>query len=172
MVEATIRFDQLKNKLKKPFMDTMRKEIIAFTKTLNVREGEEVAKLVIVATHQRHTLMRAKGFDVGTPLKTISSNSNVITSLRKLVKSLQENNNPAAASGIMVWLHTLRCAIYPELHNEGEKMWKELKRGFIHVESIKKDVNKLVGQKLCIDEYNRIPVGFSSSIENKSFHGL
>lgn len=50
--------------------------------------------------------------------------------LGNLIRSFQKSNRPDIACALMVWLHTLRSCVYPEIRIFARSMWAELSRGF------------------------------------------
>lgn len=47
-----------------------------------------------------------------------------------IIRIYQKENMNQSALGIMVWLHSLRAVVYPEIRQLGREMWVELARGF------------------------------------------
>jgi hypothetical protein len=51
-----------------------------------------------------------------------------------LIKQLQKDGNLGAAAGAMIWLHSLRTIIYPEVRMFGKQLWRELYRGYDYID--------------------------------------
>ena len=103
------------------------------TKYLQGGDDEDISLIVGVSTLGRYEM------DKTIPLTKILSlgllnNPNDIeyaqATLSKTLKSLQSDSSFALASGMMVWLHSIRAYRYPEIRFYAREMWKELQRGF------------------------------------------
>jgi hypothetical protein len=57
-----------------------------------------------------------------------------LLSFLKLIKQLQKNGDLAAAAGAMIWLHSIRAVVYPEVRGQAKELWSELFRGYNYVE--------------------------------------
>lgn len=54
--------------------------------------------------------------------------------LNRLIQQYQRDGAPILAAGVMVWLHSARAILQPELRLTGREMWRELVRGWPHIE--------------------------------------
>lgn len=121
-----------------------------FLLSLEGMSDEELGYLVGLASVLRCNFRRL-GFlpdaaiGVGLPLPR-EEQANALWELSKLVRALQSENQLTDAGGAMVWLHTLRALKFPELRSLGRKMWRELARGFPHVEEAFEQMQMLTGK--------------------------
>lgn len=61
------------------------------------------------------------------------------------------------ATGLMVWLHSIRASQTPEIRVRGREMWAELRRGIPYARAVATDFQAYVGMVLKIDGVERIP---------------
>jgi len=88
---------------------------------------------VACATDWRHKL-HDEGCDLLDPSICLAKDPMITFRLSNAIGKLQRSGNPQLAAGLMVWVHTLRAMTRPELRTLGRAMWRELERGFPHVE--------------------------------------
>jgi predicted amidophosphoribosyltransferase len=151
-------FEGFKDRFRMFFVNMMKKEISSFIDRLKVVDDEEVGELIAIITHQRHSFLKTKGFDLCDPVATILKYPTVVINLHNVAKCLSKENYLKSKAGIMVWIHTLRAADNPEMFMKGLDMWCELERGFNHAESGKKAIESKLKVKICIDGYNFNPL--------------
>ena len=73
----------------------------------------------------------------------------------------KKKNNPIAASALMVWAHTARAGIRLELRSLGRELWRELSRGFPHVDEAAASFKALSGRSLNIEGAKQFPKGLT-----------
>lgn len=121
---------------------------VAMTRLINHMEGIEddrdIGPLVAVATVIRINLENMdylpRGlFDIER-IAELDPKGKAQLKLSALMAQFQRRKQESDAVGASILLHTLRALEYPELRVLGRDMWRELARGFDHVE----DVFKLV----------------------------
>jgi len=138
-----------------------RKDLEDFLLRLRAMDGEEIGHLVAVATHVRHKI-EAKGHSLLDPL----SNEPWITAgLSKHTVQLQKEGDLVTAAGLMVWVHTLRAGSHLEIRQLGRNMWRELERGFPHVEDAALGAVVTLGVELNTDGSDSIPLGLNPEVQ-------
>lgn len=161
-------FEQLRSETGKTSLDQMEQEISMFTKKLSVMNDETISMVIVMATHQRYVLEQIRGFDLFEPLMTmILTQQTAALFINKAIKQLQKNGELASATGMMVWLHSLRSGSNFKLRDKGLNMWGELQRGFIntYIENAKEYIELKAGFDICIDGYHRFPNGLDPKVQ-------
>jgi hypothetical protein len=105
-----------------------------FITGLRSADGEELGLVVAIATHLRNG-MEEKGLIISDPIVFTSTHPYFTYEMSKTVIKLQKEGKLQLAAGWMVWVHTLRAGTRLELRQFGRDMWRELARGFPHVET-------------------------------------
>jgi hypothetical protein len=65
------------------------------------------------------------------------------------------------AASLILWVHTIRATINPNLRVKVREMWGELARGFPHIEEGAKLVEMMTGESLDLREAGTYPDGFT-----------
>ena len=89
--------------------------------------NKDVVSMVMVSTMYWAAVMNSKGTDLYSVSEWIEEEPMIAYPLGKLIKKVQQDD-PGNATGLMVWLHTVRAAAYPELKHSARKIWYELQR--------------------------------------------
>ena len=135
-------------------------EINGFVQSLRGMDAAELGYVVALATHLRH-MMQSSGHQVMTPIIYANENSGFIYSISTAIKEAQKQGQFQKAAGLMVWHHTLRASIRPEIRLTARDMWSQLSRGFPHVLTAAANFKALKGIDLNTEGSNDFPLGFS-----------
>lgn len=113
---------------------TQSEELAHFTLSLKGQSRAELGMLVAMSTVMRANLSAAgilpdRALGLGLPLSSIEE-AEITSRISRLTKEFQSAGQMANAAAAMVWLHTMRSILRPELRLMGRQMWLELERGF------------------------------------------
>jgi hypothetical protein len=139
---------------------TQLSELADFVTNLKAIDSGEVATVVALATHVRH-MLEERGHLVMDPIVYCGAHASFPLLLSKTIKELQKQGQPQLAVGFMVWLHTARAALRPELRQLGRDMWRELARGFSRVDETAAAMAEVVGVSLNTARATELPKGFT-----------
>lgn len=142
-------------------VNTQRKELEQFVSNLRAIDGEEIGMVLAVATEKRHTLANLLGWNLLDPVAVELTDISAAMTLNRLIRDAQKAGDPVSASGLMVWLHTLRAANTLELRQLGRDMWGQLERGFPHCENGQAGMLRLGGPYLDIEGFDEFPCGLT-----------
>lgn len=137
-----------------------RAEMSQFADFLSAMDGKEIGMVVACATHVRHQLEN-EGTMLLFPQLEIQKDPMVTARLSRMVEIMQKEKRPRDAAAVMVWVHTLRAMSCLELRMLGRKIWKELSRGFPHVEWAADVVEEMVGKPCNVGGYEQFPGGLT-----------
>jgi hypothetical protein len=111
-------------------------------------DASEVGTIVAVAMHYRNVLANHPKIDLMYPFVAITLDPMIGIKLARDIQRLQSERLFSLASGVMVWLFTVRAAQAPELRMLGRQLWGELQRGFESVPEAAASVQELTGISL------------------------
>lgn len=137
-----------------------RQELSHFVSLLRAMDGVEVGHVVALATHVRHQL-EAKGHNPMDPIVYTAINPGFPLLLSRTTIELQKQHRPHDAAAFMVWAHTARAGVRLELRGLGRELWRELTRGFDHVEEGALSFQAMSGVALNIDGAREYPKGLT-----------
>lgn len=159
----------VKKKVMNASTNAMKNDITRFIEGLKGASSEEIGGMLVIATALRMNLIAA-----GTiPLAALNLNiprdpdlemecSMSPIRLVKHIKEFQSKGHPSDALGGMIWLHSVRALMVPEIRLYGRAMWKELSRGFPYSDDAIEQIYTMIGKPLppkIHDEIMFIPVG-------------
>jgi hypothetical protein len=104
-----------------------------FVEKLRVMDGSEIGFVMAIALDWRNEFLK-DGNDMLQPFVVLVQSPHMRWIIVRTIKQLQQNGGVVGASGLMVWLHTLRAASRLENRRLGRDLWRELERGFSHIE--------------------------------------
>ncbi|MGD9740028.1 MAG: hypothetical protein AB7O56_07515 [Bauldia sp.] len=137
-------------------------DIVNFTTRLRNIDASEVGFIVAVATDVRHHLRAELQVDLLHPAASIFIRPDLGGLLFAQIKELQRAGTMmslSAASGFMVWIHTVRSFTNIDLRPRGRELWVALARGFPHAEMAAIQHFRLAAMELNIDNFDQIPDG-------------
>lgn len=121
--------------------DKQRDEMQRFVTSLRGQTAEELGVVVLMATIVRLTVEeRTLPPTLLEGLSHTEADLYAPLHIGRLIKDLQKQGSMPQAAGAMVWLHSVRAILTPELRLLGREMWAELKRGFEHVSTARIDL--------------------------------
>ena len=123
-------------------------------------DGPELGHVVALATNLRHGLA-ADDHNVMEPVLYTSVNPGFPLLLVKTIAEAQKQGRTQDAAGLMIWAHTARAGIRLELRALAREMWRELARGFPHVQEAALGFENLTGRRLRISGADEFPAGFT-----------
>jgi hypothetical protein len=144
----------------KKFLNMQLRESHKFLENLKVVDCNEIGFTVALATHFRNE-WREKGIDVSDPIVAHSLNPSLVIDIIKEIRSLQRSGGEALASGLMVWVHSLRAANDLKLRETARNIWGELERGFPFVEQAQIEARHFIKTPLDITGYDQFPKGLT-----------
>lgn len=122
--------------------DSQRDEMQRFVTSLRGQSAEELGMVLLMATIVRQTVGNKtlpatllEGLQGGTDEELFAP-----LQLNRLIRQLQKQGSLPQAAGAMVWLHSVRAIITPELRLLGRQMWAELARGIDQVNVARLDL--------------------------------
>jgi len=137
--------------------DKQRAELEEFVALLRVMDGPEIGRAIALATHFRHFL-EADGHHPMDPIGYAATRPEFAVSLSRTANDLERRKKPEATA-FTIWMHTMRAGARPELRDLGRDMWRELSRGFPHVQSAARTFRVQTGILLQTDDADRFPAG-------------
>ncbi|MGX6570439.1 hypothetical protein [Cupriavidus necator] len=136
-------------------------QLDSFLSGLARMTDEEIAELVVFATHVRHGL-EAAGTTVLDPFTLMVKKPSAETQLTALAIDLQKQGNTTAYAATAVWVHSLRAASRQTLRALVAQMWQELRRGFPHVAQARDSIRARVGTEVDISDATALPLGLTA----------
>ena len=141
------------------------KDLDRFLLSLRGADGEELAGVMAVALEWSERLKDERGWDVYQPQFLVEQHPDAPLVLSKTIGLLQKQGNPHFASGLMVWAHTFRAAIRPQMRVAARAMWGELERSFVYVPELAAEFSGVTGMTFRIEELGRFPEGFNPRVK-------
>lgn len=93
--------------------------------------NDEVASLALASAIVWAEVLQQRNIDMYSVSEWALYEPLMPVELGKLIRKVQATE-PEHAVGLMVWLHTLRGAMDPELRHGAREIWRELQRGAIN----------------------------------------
>ncbi len=149
-------FGWLKRRMEMRFTAAMENDIRRFVAGLRGASAEEIGLLLLIANHWRRILEQEFGWNLDHPELIPAKHPAAAWHVNRMIQKVQKQN-PAMASGLMVWLHTLRASDVPEIRLAGRELWGQLHRGMPHVRQASLDTRDLFGVALDPEGCGRYP---------------
>jgi hypothetical protein len=122
----------LRQKITRRTVRSEREDLEMFVASLRAQSEGDIAVVVAVAAAIRMRLREA-GHLPDEVLRAASTpdfeQATVQRRISRLVREFHSRSEYVDAAGAMVWLHTLRALMVPELREPGRRMWEQLARG-------------------------------------------
>lgn len=134
-------FGWLRQKIRNWATDSQRDQMQRFVISLRGQTASELGTVVVIATIVRLTVDE-RTLPV-TLLEGLAHGERELAAplfLNHLIRQLQKQGSLPQAAGAMVWLHSARAIITPELRLLGREMWRELERGFANIDEARIDL--------------------------------
>jgi hypothetical protein len=111
-------------------VDGVREDLERFVDSLRGMSDDEVGAVVAFAAIARVALRRAGVFpDELLQITSAKKQANAQLAVARVVRRYRAERRFAEATGVMVWLHTLRALSTPQVRHLGREMWRQLQRG-------------------------------------------
>ena len=163
-------FDWLLNKAVKHSAENKVKELQSYLKILKDIPNFDRGFIVVLATvirlqMQEEGMMPCNLFDGPAGVKNDNSyeRANVALKLSQTVEYLQGENRAQDAAATMIWAHSVRGLVTPEMVPLVKEMWSELSKGFVYTNDGIATFEELKGDSLSIaddNEFNFVPPQF------------
>jgi hypothetical protein len=152
-------FNWLKPKAPSKTIQDAEEGVDQFLERLRASDVDGVAVIAAAATHWRH-VFADEGLDLLKPVEASLKLPNLVILLERSIKETRATH-PELASGLAVWLHTVRAASVPEIRVRVREMWRQLAGSFDHVE-YQAGTLSMVGLKLNVHDPAHVPEGFQA----------
>jgi hypothetical protein len=137
------------------------RELHDFTEKAKNHTDMELGTVVAMATACRLIFQRAYSVDLLNPPVALAQMPFLALEIGRHIKAAQAERNFAVASGMMVWLHTVRAVETMELLPAANDMWSQLSRGFPYVQDAAALHVKLGGRIELDEKFAVIPAGIA-----------
>ena len=126
-------------------------------------DGDEIGGVAALAAHMRNRFFDETGIDFLYPYSATASDPHCIVKMSQLAKFSQKGGlvGQINAAAVIVWVHTLRATMNPDLRKQTREMWGELSRGFPYIEYGAGLLEEMTGETLDLRGAGTIPDGFS-----------
>ncbi|WP_443692036.1 hypothetical protein ACRZ5O_22670 [Pseudomonas protegens] len=136
------------------------RDMQAFVDQLKCMDSKEIGFLLVLATHQRN-MFQDDGVRLMDPLVDYPMNPAIALRLGGIIREYQRTKQPSDAAGTMVWLHTIRVGGQHGLRPIAREMWRQLSRGFPHVEEAAFEIMRLTLKVPRTTGYDQFPAGLT-----------
>jgi hypothetical protein len=118
-----------------------REDLERFVDSLRGMSDKEVGGVVAFAAIARVAL-RKSGLlpDELLQITSAKKQANAQLAVAQVVSRYRAERRFAEATGVMVWLHTLRALSTPKVRHLGLEMWRQLQRGPLHALVVLQDM--------------------------------
>jgi hypothetical protein len=140
--------------------NNMRQELESFIASLRAMDGSEIGIVVAMATHLRHQL-ESMGHMPMDPIVYVAVNPRFPLLLSQTIGDFQKQERFRDAAALLIWAHSARAGSRLELRALGRELWRELARGFPHVEDGARSVAEMTGSRLNTQGANEFPKGLT-----------
>jgi hypothetical protein len=135
-------------------------ELAHFVEMLRGMDGAELGHVVALAANLRHGI-EAGGHQPLDPIAYTARNPGFPLLLSRLVAEAQKQGRLQDAAGLMVWTHTARAGARLELRASAREMWRQLARGYPHVNDAAHAFQQSTGHELHTGNWAVFPTGFT-----------
>ncbi|WP_139239977.1 hypothetical protein [Azotobacter vinelandii] len=139
---------------------TKKKQIQEFIDGLSAMDGHEIGFVVACATNTRH-ILESEGLRLMDPIVDVALFPDIPLRINNVIRELQKSGSNQDAAGAMVWLHTARVGASHELRPLAREMWRQLSRGFPHVDAAALEIMKLTFRPVNVSGYETFPAGLT-----------
>ncbi len=125
-------FGWIARRIQRTALAQVREDLQVYIDSLKGLSADEMATALAISTFVRLRMERA-----GTMPRTIMAEgvaddatlAALATHLNRMIREAQKNKNFLIASGLMVWIHSVRAMLHPSARHLGQAMWEQLQRG-------------------------------------------
>lgn len=111
----------------KKFSDSQMSEATRYLEVLKGAGQEEIDIFAASVMFWRAHFL-SKGLDFSGIIQLVAADPTINILIGRVIKSLQSEGALSSAAGLMLWLHTARSAMRPELRYTAKRMWEQLER--------------------------------------------
>lgn len=139
------------------------REVNGYISKLRGMDGDEIGGVVALSTHMRNQFLNETDLDLFFPFETAIADPFLVSRLSRYAKKIQKKGliGLINSAGILVWIHTLRATMNPDLRMKAREMWGELSRGFPYVEEGARLLEEMTGETLDLRGAGTYPDGFT-----------
>ena len=145
------------------FSKLQQRQIDSYLLKLRAMDADEIGYVVALAAHMRNKFLDETGIDLLDPYAATAADPDCVIKLSKTADYFQKKGmiGRINAAGIMVWIHTLRATINPDIRMTVRAMWGELSRGFPYVQDGARLLKNMTGDTLVLSGAGRYPDGLT-----------
>ncbi len=145
------------------FSKLQQRQIDSYLLKLRAMDADEIGNVVALAAHMRNKFLDETGIDLLDPYAATAVDPDCVIKLSKTADYFQKKGmiGRINAAGIMVWIHTLRATINPDIRMTVRAMWGELSRGFPYVQDGARFFKDITGDTLDLSDAGRYPDGLT-----------
>ncbi len=145
------------------FSKLQQREINSYLQKLRGMDGDEIGGVVALAAHMRNRFLDDEGIDFLYPYSATIADPFCIVKLSKVAKYFQKGGlvGHINAAAVILWVHTLRATMNPDLRMKAREMWGELSRGFPYIEYGAGLLEEMTGETLDLRGAGTFPDGFA-----------
>lgn len=144
--------------LEKRMSRTMRDEADRFLVSL---KGADQGALDVVAATTLYwaSFYASKGRDLYAMELWLPKEMLFPTEIVSSIKALQKGGGQSSVPGLMVWLHSARALLYPELRLAGREIWAELEKATPDGQALAEELAAANGKFPIVSSISQIPFG-------------
>lgn len=101
----------------------------------------------------------SKGRDLYSMESWLLSHKLFPVELVSSIKTLQKSGSASSAPGLMVWLHSARALLYPDLRLGGRNIWSELAKASPDAQGLADELAAATGRFLIVCHVSQVPSG-------------
>ena len=144
--------------LEKRVSATMRADAERFLVSLQGAE-QEVLDVIAGTTIYWASFYAAKGREMYSMELWLPREKLFPVELVSSIKTLQKGGGSSSATGLMVWLHSARALLYPDLRLAGRNIWSELAKATSDAQDLADEVAMANGKFPIVNLISQIPMG-------------
>ena len=152
-----------KSKINQQINNKMKSEISEYLLIIKGLGDEELGIAVLSALILREEILKSSGIDLMDPLIALQQNPDLTITFSKKHEEFTAQKLPHLTVPYTIWIHTLRSVSNPVIRTLGRQMWKELSRGFNHVEDSKENYWLIYGIEPSSELVGQYPIGLDPS---------
>ena len=116
-------FKWLDKRMSKKMADEMEHFLVS------LKGSDQIAlDLIAATTFMWAAFFKARGKDMFIAGAWLPQDKFFPLQLQNMLRDQQKAGNTSSATGLMVWLHSCRALLYPELRLSGREIWSELSK--------------------------------------------
>lgn len=151
----------LKRKVQIASINAMGADIDRFLLGLRGASAEEIGGILACTYHWMGFLERKFGWNLDHPDLVMMQDIGASMMVGKCARHIQAKE-PALATGLLVWLHTLRASSTPELRLRGRELWSQLTRGAAHIHRGADMAKAILGVDMDLSCRGRVPTNLTT----------